>query len=189
MSGRESVIAVVDDTGQGVAVWWVNISPEALSRMCGAWVIDASDRVTLEALVWQRMVLTTTSGAKALRAAKVPVDKNVDINASLAAAVAERARLQEAFDTEQATRPPSKRLKEPRWPSFPTDLDVDAPPPWDVNHPSEDHHDTALSVSHWIAGLCSRWSDLGEERLGRPLLRDLGGASPRPIPVVLAGGS
>lgn len=186
MSGRESVVAVVDDTGQGIAVWWVNISPDALSRMCGAWVIDVRDRATLESLLWQRMVLATTSGAKALRSAKVEADKRVDIKASLAQAVAERTRLQEAFDTEQSSRPPSKRLKEPRWPTFPTELDVDAPPPWDVNHPSQDHQDTALSVSHWIAGLCSRWSDLEEERLSRPLLRDMGGAAPRTLPVVFA---
>lgn len=186
MSGRESVIAVVDDTGQGIAIWWVNISPDALSRMCGAWMVEPSDRDTLDKLLWGRMVLATSSGAKTLKAAKVAVDKRVDINASLAQVLAERARLQEAFDVEQSSRPASKKLKEPRWPSFPAPLDVDAPPPWDVNHPSEDHQDTALSVSHWIAGLCSRWSDLEEERLGRPMLRELGGAAPRPIPVVFA---
>lgn len=186
MPGRDSVIAVVDDTGQGVAVWWVNDSLEALSRLCGAWVIDRKDTATLESLVWKRMVLPTTTGKKALRAAKVTPDRVVDTDASLAAATAERARLQEAFDTEQASRPPSKWLKEPNWPNLPTPLDVDAPPSWDVNDPDQDLQDTALSVWHWIAGLCSRWSDLEEERLSRPLLRDLGGTFPWPIPVVFA---
>jgi len=186
MTGRASVIAVVDDTGQGVAVWWVTVEPEALSMLCGAWVLDPVDPSVLEFLVVGRMVLATKSGSAALRAAKVKPGRLVDVHASLSAARADRQRLQDAFDAEQATRPASKRLKEPRWPSFPDELDVEDPPPWDVNHPNDDHMDTALSISHWVAGLCSRWSDLEEERLARPLLRELGGPDARPIPVVCA---
>lgn len=167
-------------------MWWVNLSPDVLSRLCGAWVLDGKDHVTLESLVFARMVLATKSGAKALAKAKVAPDRLVDMDATLAAAVAERDSLQAAFDAEQSSRPASKRMKEPRWPSFPSPLDVEAPPAWDVNHPSDDHLDTALSVSHWIAALCSRWSDLEEERLGRPMLRILGGPDARMLPVVLA---
>jgi hypothetical protein len=186
MTGRESVIAVVDDSGQGVCVWWVTIDPEAETRMCGAWVLTDGELDKLEPLLFARMVLPTKSGRRALLEAKVAPDRVVDINATLAAAVAERARLQEAFDAEQASRPPSKRLKEPRWPGFPEPLDdLENPPPWDVNHPSEDHLDRALSISHWVSGLCSRWADLEEERLSRPVLRDLAEPHARPIPVVL----
>lgn len=41
MSGRASVVSVVDVTSEGTAVWWVNLSPEVLSRLCGAWAPDA----------------------------------------------------------------------------------------------------------------------------------------------------
>ena len=186
MSGRESVVAVVDATSEGTAVWWVNLSPDVLSRLCGAWVLDDKDHDTLESLIFARMVLATSSGAKALAKAKVGPVIVIDINATLAVATAERGRLQSAFDAEQASRPASRRLKEPCWPTFPAPLDVEAPPPWDVNHASQDYLDTALSVAHWVAALCSRWSDLEEERLGRPMLRELGGPDARMLPVVFA---
>ena len=63
---------------------------------------------------------------------------------------------------------------------------MENPPAWDVNDSSDDHLDTAICVAHWVAALCSRWADMEEERLERPMLRDLGGPDARMLPVVFA---
>lgn len=190
MGGRESVVAVVDETTEGVSVWWADVGLKAdpsMSRLCGAWVLSPGDAGTLESLTSMRIVLPTKTGAQALRNAGVVADRLLDVDATVAAATASRDRCQEAFDSEQARREPSKRLRAPRWPPFPDPLDVEHPPPWDLNDPSGGTGRTALSIAHWLAALCSRWEDLEAGRLSRPLLRELDGASERPLPVVLVG--
>lgn len=187
--GRTSVVAVVDADHDDVWVWWVNVGERTqmeMSRLCGAWELDAKDASfgeVLESLVFERMVLATKDGRKALKRAGVTPDRELDVEATVQAARDARAECQRIFDAEQATRKKSTLMKEPSWPSFPDPLDLENPPPWDVNHESIDHLDPCLSIGHWLAALCSRWEDLEEERLARPLLRALG--PQRHLPVVV----
>lgn len=193
MQGREGVVAVVDATKESVCVWWVDagLKPnQSMSRLCGAWVLASGDDKTLESLTFARIVLPTKAGALALQSAGVSPDRLLDPNATVAAATACRDRCQQAFETEQARRTPSKRLQAPGWPAFPATLDVEHPPAWDANgRPDDPLVDTALSIAHWLDALCGRWEQLEEQRLSRTLLRALDGDNERPLPVVLVEAS
>lgn len=181
-------MAVVDADQGDVWVWWVNVGERTqkdMSRLCGAWELDAREAGladTLEDLLFERMVLATRHGKRALKKAGVTPSREQDVAATLASVLEARAECQRVFETEQAKRSKSTRMKEPTWPSFPDPLDLEHPPPWDVNHESMNHLDPCLSIGHWLAALCSRWEDLEEERLARPLLRKLGPL--RTLPVV-----
>ena len=190
--GRSSVVAVIDADKDDVWIWWVNVGERTqndMSRLCGAWELDAKQdgfADTLESLVFKRMVLATRDGNKALKKAGVTPGRVLDVSATVAAVLEARAECQQVFDAEQATRSKSTLMKEPTWPSFPDPLDLENPPPWDVNHASMDHLDPCLSIGHWLAALCSRWDDLEEERLARPLLRKLGPLRTLPVVTVSA---
>jgi hypothetical protein len=190
--GRSGVVAVVDADKDDVWIWWVNVGERPqkdMSRLCGAWELDASQdgfADTLESLVFMRMVLATRDGKKALKKARVSPGRELDVYATVAAVLEARAECQQVFDVEQAKRSKSTLMKEPTWPSFPDPLDVENPPPWDVNHASMDHLDPCLSIGHWLAALCSRWEDLEEERLARPLLRKLGPLRTLPVVTITA---
>jgi hypothetical protein len=142
-----------------------------MGRLGGAWVLGAGDDKTLESLTFGRIVLPTKAGPLALKNAGLSPDRLLDVNATVAAATGSRDRCQEAFDTEQARRLPSKRLRAPAWPAFPAALDVEHPPSW--------------VVSYEYDALCSGWEDLEEQRLSRSLLRKLDGDDERSLPVVL----
>lgn len=188
MRGREGVVAVVDGNADAVFVWWANVGEKpqpSMSRLCGAWTLDPTDSATLESLTFRRLVLATKAGDKALRRAKVVPERRIDVQATLEAAVASRDTCQAAFEAEQSHRVPSKRLRPPTWPSFPDPLDVEKPPAWDVNDPSDDRLDPALAIAHWLAGMCSRWEDLESERLARPWMAAIDGDEERELPVVL----
>ena len=126
------VVAVVDATPESVFVWWANVGLKpapSMGRLGGAWVLGAGDDKTLESLTFGRIVLPTKAGPLALKNAGLSPDRLLDVNATVAAATGSRDRCQEAFDTEQARRLPSKRLRAPAWPAFPAALDVELPPP------------------------------------------------------------
>ncbi len=55
-----------------------------------------------------------------------------------------------------------------------------------MNDSRNDHLDTVLAASHWLASLCVRWEELEAERLSRKILRELDGPDPRPLPVASA---
>ena len=169
-------------------LWWANVGLKpapSMGRLCGAWVLGAGDYKTLESLTFGRIVLPTTAGALALKNAGLNPERVLDLEATLDAAASGRDRCQKAFETEQAQRVPSKRLQAPGWPLFPAALDVEHPPPWEVSNEYDHRLGSALSIAHWLAGLCSRWEDLEEQRMSRPLLRKLDGDDERPLPIVL----
>ena len=62
---------------------------------------------------------------------------------------------------------------------------MEHPPPLEVSYEYYHRLDSALSIAHWLAGLCCRWEDLEEQRMSRPLLRKLDGGDERPLPTVL----
>ena len=189
MRGREGVVAVVDANNETVFVWWVDVGlkpGQQMGRLCGAWVLGSSDDKLLESLIFKRIVLPTKAGAQALKNAGLSTQRLLDANATVVAATASRDRCQQAFEIEQARRVPSKRLHAPEWPVFPGPLDVEHPPTWHVHGRFDNHlQDKTLSIAHWLDALCSLWEDLEEQRLTRPLLRELNGKSERPLPVVL----
>ncbi len=115
MSGRSSVVAVVDGTDAGIAVWWVRAGlPDEMSRLCGAWIVDDGDIVTLDALTFERWVWPTRSGQAALSNAGVQPGRVFDAAATVAGMRASLRRCQDAFDEEQAKRSKSARMKPPR---------------------------------------------------------------------------
>jgi hypothetical protein len=190
VQGRAGVVAVVDATPESVFVWWAHVGLKpgpSMGRLCGAWVLGSGDDKTLESLTFRRMVLATKAGAQALKQAGVSPDRLLDANATVAAATVSRDRCQQAFEAEQAQRVPSKRLRAPEWPSFPPALDLEHPPSWEVSYEYDHRLDSTLSIAHWLDALCSRWEELEEQRLVRPLLRELDGKNERPLPVVLVG--
>jgi hypothetical protein len=190
--GRVGVVAVVDATTESVFAWWAHVGLKpapSMGRLCGAWVLASGDDKTLESLTFRHMVLPTKAGALALKNAGLSPDRLLDANATVAAATASRDRCQQAFETEQAQRVPSKRLQAPGWPSFPASLDVEHPPPWEVSYECDRRLGSTPSIAHWLEALCSSWEELDKQRLVRPLLRKLDGDDERPLPVVLVGAS
>lgn len=177
------LIAVVDDGGDKVVVWLVDTSIGADARLCGAWEVDAVDAETLDRLVFGRTVLATPDGAEAMERVGVRGATALDANATLSAVVGECDRLRATFAEEQASRPASKKLREPRWPTFPSPLDFAQPPLRPHINPDPQVR-RALGIAHWLGSVCDRWSDLESERLSRPVLRASAGDIERPIPVV-----
>ncbi|MDI1288444.1 MAG: hypothetical protein PSX37_00645 [bacterium] len=188
MRGREGTVAIIDASATEVIVWWVNIGEKpdpSMGRLAGAWDVPPDDHSTLESLVFRRIALATKQGQKALAKANVVPERYLDVNATLAAAIASRDKCQAAFDAEQAKRVPSKRLRPPRWPTFPAPLDVEKPPPWSTSQAPVREVQRTLSLAHWLSALCSKWEDLEAERLARPWLAALDGRGERELPVVM----
>lgn len=187
MKARQGVAAVVDAHDEAV-IWWVNIGakPQAtMSRLCGAWTIDRQDATTIESLVFNRIVVATHAGWHLLRESNIAADRSLDIDATLDAAVAERARCQAIFDTEQAGRPASKALRAPTWPELPDPIDINGPHSHTGGPDAPPEVNTALTVAKWLATLCARWEDLESERLARPWMAKIAGAHERLLPAVV----
>lgn len=178
------LIAVVDDDGDSIVVWWVDPSVGADARLCGAWTVDRTDAETVDRLVFGRTVLATPQGAAVMDRLGVRGAASLDAHATLAAVIADCDWLRATFAEEQASRSASKKLREPRWPTFPEPLDLVRPPLRPHVEPDPQVR-RALGIAHWLGGLCDRWADLENERLSRPVLRSLAGETERPVPVVV----
>lgn len=187
MRGRGGVVSVVDANDDNIFVWWVNLAEKPSSdmqRLCGSWTLEVDDHVALESLTFARIPLATRSGTRALTAAELLNARMLDPNQTLAAAIADRNKHQAVFDAEQTKRVPSKRLRQPTWPIFPSPLNIESPPPWTLKQPMNRPADKALSISHWLSALCSRWEDFESERLARPWLSAIEGSTERDLPLI-----
>jgi hypothetical protein len=186
--GRGAVVALVDANDVSVIVWWTHIGPREgspMSRLCGAWVLDRSAVGDIESVTFDRVLFATKTGNQALIESGVINLKVLDLGATLEAAVAFRDKCQRAFEEEQATRIESKKLIPPEWPSFPSLIDVENPPKWELASQVKVPIETALATARWLEALCARWERLEEERLARPWLAKLDGNVERALPVVV----
>jgi hypothetical protein len=183
MAGSE-IVAVIDANEGGIIVWWANLGPSSgavTDRLCGAWTVDPEDVDTLRSVVSGEVCLTTDAGREAIEQTGVVPGPPVDATATLEAMVAERDRLQAAFDAEAGRRRSSRELIAPQWPDLPSPLDVNHPPPIDA--PPAVHN--ALSLARWLVNLAACWDGIEDQRGRRKWLRDIDGAGTRAMPVVI----
>lgn len=190
MSGRPDVVAIVDGDADGVSVWWVdvghrNIGPRAkhISRLCGAWSYKPATNEIIETLTYKRVIWPTESGAQALGALRVPIHRHFDVVATLALMNADRDLHKEAFEIEQASRTPSKRLQAPDWPVYPEPIDMDR---LSQAQPGESPTIArALAAARWLDQLCSQWESFEETRLSSSWLATIQGSGTRELPVAV----
>lgn len=182
MAGSE-VVAVVDEAGESVVVWWADMGSRAgrtTDRLCGAWTLSQSETSSLASVLACNACLMTNAGRAAIAKTPVALPDELDVPTILSSVTAERDRLQAAFDEAQSkTR--SKALVPPRWPAIPEGLDVNRPPLVNCDR----HVRVALSLAKWLVDLTEAWSTIEDQRLRRPLLREMGGPQRRPIPLAL----
>ena len=183
MAGVTDTVAVVTAGKSDFAVWWVALDAgSAMGRLCGAWVLSKGEKRTLRTLVAQRLLLPTNAGTKALKSADCfDGQRVIDANRILADAIGSRDRLQAAFEEERASRPRSKKLVPPTWPSFPKRLDLAGIAKAEREEPGA----AALAIARWLTTVLDRWSDLEEQRLSRRWLAAIDGTKERRVPIAL----
>jgi hypothetical protein len=190
MPGRHDVVAVVDADADEVSVWWVDvghreIGPRAkrISRLCGAWSFRPATSEVIETLTFQRMIWATEIGLKALGGLRVPVRRHFDVVATLDLMNADRDRHKEAFEIEQASRTPSKRLQAPDWPLYPEPIDLDQLSRAQPGEPPTIAR--ALAAARWLDQLCAQWDSFEETRLSSSWLATIQGAGTRELPIAV----
>jgi hypothetical protein len=184
MAWASSVLAVVDAVDGTPVVWWVDLGQRnpAMSRLCGAWVLDTDElRSALADLVTAHLVVATAAGSEALEERAVRPGRVVDPAATLAGIVDVRDGLQAAYEHAASTRKNGRALVAPSWPALPEPLDVESAA---APAGSEDAA-RALGIARWFNKLCDTWDLLEEQRLARSYLRPLGGDKARALPVAL----
>jgi hypothetical protein len=183
-SSGNSVLAIVDGYEGVPVVWWVNLGPRitGMSRLCGAWVLDAPDSAqTLQTLTASRMTLATASGWSLLDEHHIVCGESLDVEATRGAVLDSRDELQAAYEHAVATRKNGRALTPPRWPALPGPLDVETA----ETVAGDPRAARALALARWFNDLCVAWDAVEEQRLSRSYLRSLGGPSARVLPVVL----
>ena len=175
-------VAVVDAADDRVVVWQVDIGADAgLARMCGAWVIDASETSMLRNLTESRYLVATPAGAKACACAGAEGHTGViDLRLIIESIDAEIQCLQTAFDTALAKS--KSKLIAPTWLRLPDPIDL-GDPPRDRNAP--DDVAAALGIARWLETVALAWESLEQQRLARTCLRSTE-TSRRPLPIRLA---
>jgi hypothetical protein len=153
-----------------------------MPRSCGAWVLDAPDPAeTLRALTATRVLVATADGRALLEKHDVPIERVLDLPATLTAVVAARDELQAACEHAVATRKNGRSLTAPRWPSLPDPLDVETA----AEAGGDPRTSRALGIARWIDRLCNAWDAIEEQRLARAYMRSLGGPEARAVPAVI----
>lgn len=182
MAAGSSVVAIVDGVDGVPVVWWVDLGPRiaGMSRLCGAWVLDGDDVAkTLLALTATRTILYTVDGQSVLREHRVPIERVLDTEGTLAAVAAVRDELQAVYAEAATTK---KSLTAPRWPNLPEALDVET-----AEAPGGDRRTSrALGIARWLNELCRAWDAVEDERLKRSYMRALGGTTDRALPAVIS---
>ncbi len=177
-------VAVVDGAEDGIVVWHANLSvwgSGAGGRLTGAWLLPLSRMAEIRSVVAAKSWLPTATGEKALaQLGLVPGQGVVSLESTVEAVRQERARLEAAFDDEQARRDKSKQLVELSLPPVPV-----PPAAWAAVEGAAPEVGVALAIGQWLARLADAWSEMETQRTARVFLRDLGGASLRPLPVTL----
>lgn len=174
-------IAVVDEFDGSVVVWHVDVGPDDLDmgRLCGAWVLSATDVDVIENLVHGRAVFDCNN-SPTLRALATSTSGSIDVDATVAAVIAERDALQRRY-VEFAAVSKSK-LVAPDWPEVihPKQIAADVPRTEEVARQTGD----AFPMARGFKELAEAWERIEKQRLRREFLHDPAGSSARPVPVV-----
>lgn len=182
--GPSSTVAVVDSAKNQVFVWWVNNGDKdpGMSRLCGAWVLDL-DAAELPDLLAGRNVLATQVGKKVIAERGIKIQEWFSIATTLENYEDELTSIENIWLEENATRKKlnleNKRdknwkkkaqLPKPDFPPVPRIIDIENPPAWTLNDPSEDHLDKVLRISHWLATLFEYRDQIEEIKASRTWL-------------------
>lgn len=159
-----------------LVIWHVRLQPgTGMSRMAGAWVLEAPVNNDVEALVTGRRALVTANAHKALDTLGVRVHAEIDPSATIENIEAVRDELQAAYQDYSKRR----KLTAPMWPQIPTMLNMEAPP----LACSDELTTAALGIARWLASVAVVWEQIERERLARYYLP--GGPGQRAMPVAV----
>ncbi|WP_037139201.1 hypothetical protein [Rhodococcoides fascians] len=173
-------IAVVDEPAGKICIWHVDVGPDiGLSRLSGAWVLDADNTHSIQSLIKNRYIVRC-GGTDVVERHNIVTAKTVDVDATFKAVLAERDSLQERFDRYAATR---RTLVAPSWP--------------DIVHPAEiattvrrtqevaAKTGNAFPLARGLNELALAWTQIEKQRIARPFLIDPAGPATRPLPLEL----
>ena len=195
------IIATVDLVDGKFVVWWTDVAPvdrrkekviapgdrrvagvvgsQIGWRNCGAWVLEGNDSVGLDSVTGQRWVALLPNATKSSELVQRFASKSIDLASTREAVVAERDRLQIAFDAEQDSRPKSRKLEAIRWIDDPGAYDSESLP----RPEGRIEVATALAVSRWLVQLAEMWDCIERTRLQKKYLKELGPEECRALPV------
>ncbi|MFE6864486.1 hypothetical protein [Nocardia sp. NPDC057668] len=165
-----SLVVVLSQTNDRLVVWHVNVGRGmGLSRLSGAWVVDAGDGETVERL---------TGGHRRLWCDEVAGDAAdvVDLAGTVAAVEAEVEAVDGVFTRHQETL--AGKLIRPVWPEMVHPAAARQP-----LHDVDPEVRPVLAMAWGLAGLADAWAEFESLRVARPFLVEHGGRTPRALPV------
>ncbi|RBO92486.1 hypothetical protein [Nocardia puris] len=173
-SSYTTPLAVVDREDDHLIVWHVQTGhTNGLSRLAGAWVLDASELHRLRGLITER------PGVRCAPELEMPTELSftteIDADATVRAVRAEVAALAQRAAEHVANA--KTRLVEPDWPDLPHPAEAKAVSPPDTRVTR------ALRMAHGFAELADAWAACEALRLTREYLIPLGGPVARPLPL------
>ncbi|MFI1918671.1 hypothetical protein [Nocardia sp. NPDC020380] len=167
-------MAVLDRRGGRVVVWHVNVGAAlGLSRLSGAWVLDA-DAVELASLTVGRWVVRCGSDVEAPEG----VAGVVDLEATVDAVQGEIAAADEAFSAHQEVA--GNKLIRPEWPVIAHPAEAGLP-----RNEVEEVVRPALGVARGLAEMADGWAAFESLRVVRPFLVEFGGVGVRALPLMV----
>lgn len=184
LRGPGSTVAVVDADKTSVFVWWVNIGAKdpGMSRLCGAWVLDV-DAVELPDLLVGRKVLATKLGKNAIFERGIEIQDWFSIEETLTNFEDQLHAIERVWTEENELRKrlnienknvenwvKKAQLPKPELPPVPRIIDIENPPSWSINDPSEDHLDKVLRIAHWLSTLFEYRDQVEEVKASRSWL-------------------
>ena len=184
--GQSRVVAVLDAPNpQSIVIWWVNLA-EGVSRgidhLCGAWVLPVEKVDDIKAVVERCLWLPTPVGAQAMKRLRIKPQPILDCNATLTNVLEWRDEISAVFESERASSPRSRKLKDLDLPDIPPSIDLEDPPKavgCSVEVAS------SLGVARWLTSIATSWRLLETSRLSRKYLKEQLGAERLPIPIAL----
>ncbi|WP_067717631.1 hypothetical protein [Nocardia yamanashiensis] len=168
-----SLVVVLNKVEDRLAVWHVNVGrPIGLSRLSGAWVLGAE----------REEVASLTAGYRAFDCGEGSLDGLevagvIDLDATVAAARAEVAAVDEAFTAHQEL---GNKLVRPQWPEIGHPLETRLP-----SSEIDEAVRPVLAAARGIADLADAWAAFESLRTARSFLADLGGKVARPLPLTV----
>lgn len=171
-----SLVVVLNKAEDRLVLWHVNVGRAVgLSRLCGAWVLDAGQAAE---------IATLTAGYRAVDCgegmpAGVKPGGVIDVDATVAGVRAEIASVDAAFTAHQEAI--VGKLVRPGWPEIahPAETRVMLPEIDEAVRP-------VLAAARGIADLADAWATFESLRTGRSFLTEYGGLRARPLPLVVA---
>ncbi|WP_067830299.1 hypothetical protein [Nocardia inohanensis] len=170
-----SLVVVVNKAQGRLVVWHVNVGRAiGLSRLSGAWVLEAEDGEESATLTAGYRAIECEEGALS----GLDIGGVIDLDATVAAVRAEVTAVDEAFTAHQAAV--AGKLIRPQWPVIAHPLEARLP----LQGITEAIR-PVLVAARGIADLADAWSAFESLRTARPFLAEHGGLAVRPLPLVV----